>query len=323
MKSIVKYMFVAVALVATAAAYGQKMSGNPLFEGDYADPEGVVFGKTYWIYPTYSAPFEEQLYMDCFSSKDLVTWVKHERIIDNLSIKWLRLALWAPAAVEKDGKYYLFFGANDVHEGEIGGIGVAVADNPAGPFKDLLGKPLIGEIVNGAQPIDQYVFKDKDGSYYMYYGGWSHCNVVKLADDFKSIVPFEDGTLYKEVTPKNYVEGPFMFIRDGKYYFMWSEGGWTGPNYKVAYAISDSPFGPFERRGVILQQDDKIARGAGHHSVVYNKRSDKYYIIYHRRPIDSNKRDNRVTCIEEMHFDENGDILPVVMTQEGVKKDKL
>ena len=323
MKSIVKYMFVAVALVATAAAYGQKMSGNPLFEGDYADPEGVVFGKTYWIYPTYSAPFEEQLYMDCFSSKDLVTWVKHERIIDNSSIKWLRLALWAPAAVEKDGKYYLFFGANDVHEGEIGGIGVAVADNPAGPFKDLLGKPLIGEIVNGAQPIDQYVFKDKDGSYYMYYGGWSHCNVVKLADDFKSIVPFEDGTLYKEVTPKNYVEGPFMFIRDGKYYFMWSEGGWTGPNYKVAYAISDSPFGPFERRGVILQQDDKIARGAGHHSVVYNKRSDKYYIIYHRRPIDSNKRDNRVTCIEEMHFDENGDILPVVMTQEGVKKDKL
>ena len=323
MKSIVKYMFVAVALVATAAAYGQKMSGNPLFEGDYADPEGVVFGKTYWIYPTYSAPFEEQLYMDCFSSKDLVTWVKHERIIDNSSIKWLRLALWAPAAVEKDGKYYLFFGANDVHEGEIGGIGVAVADNPAGPFKDLLGKPLIGEIVNGAQPIDQYVFKDKDGSYYMYYGGWSHCNVVKLADDFKSIVPFEDGTLYKEVTPKNYVEGPFMFIRDGKYYFMWSEGGWTGPNYKVAYAISDSPFGPFERRGVILQQDDKIARGAGHHSVVYNKRSGKYYIIYHRRPIDSNKRDNRVTCIEEMHFDENGDILPVVMTQEGVKKDKL
>ncbi|MBQ2033033.1 MAG: family 43 glycosylhydrolase, partial [Alistipes sp.] len=160
-------------------------------------------------------------------------------------------------------------------------------------------------------------------TYYMYYGGWGRCNVVKLSDDFRSLVPFEDGSLYKEVTPKDYVEGPFMFMRNGKYYFMWSEGGWTGPNYKVAYAISDSPFGPFERRGVILQQDDKIARGAGHHSVVYNKRSKKYYIIYHRRPIDSNKRDNRVTCIEEMHFDENGDILPVVMTQEGVKKDKL
>lgn len=323
MNRIFRVLLIVLAVSCSVAAYGQKTSGNPLFEGDYADPEGVVFGKTYWIYPTISAPFEEQLHLDCFSSKDLVNWVKHERIIDASRIKWLRLALWAPAAVQKDGKYYLFFGANDVHEGEIGGIGVAVADNPAGPFEDLLGRPLIGEIVNGAQPIDQYVFQDKDGTYYMYYGGWSHCNVVKLADDFKSIVPFEDGSLYKEVTPENYVEGPFMFIRDGKYYFMWSEGGWTGPHYKVAYAIADSPLGPFKRQGVILQQDDKIARGAGHHSVVYNPRSDKYYIIYHRRPIDSNKRDNRVTCIEELHFDEAGNILPVVMTHEGVKKDKL
>ena len=322
MKNTLKNLCLAAVLLMAVGCEEQR-AGNPIFAGDYADPEGVIFGDTYWIYPTFSAAFDDQLHFDCFSSKDLITWTKHERIIDNSRISWLRRALWAPAAVEKDGKYYLFFGANDVHEGEIGGIGVAVADNPAGPFEDLLGKPLIGEIVNGAQPIDQYVFKDKDGTYYMYYGGWRHCNVVKLADDFSSIVPFEDGTMYKEVTPENYVEGPFMFIRDGKYYFMWSEGGWTGPDYKVAYAISDSPFGPFERKGVILQQDETVARGAGHHSVVRNPRSGKYYIIYHRRPIDSDVRDNRVTCIEEMRFDENGDILPVVMTHEGVAKDRL
>ncbi len=312
-----------VALFVSAVAYGQKTAGNPIAEGDYADPEGVVFGKTYWIYPTWSDRFENQLHFDCFSSKDLVKWKKHERIIDNSAISWLRLALWAPAAVEKDGKYYLFFGANDVHPGEVGGIGVAVADKPQGPFKDLIGKPLINDIVNGAQPIDQFVFQDKDGTYYMYYGGWGHCNIVKMADDFKSIVPFEDGTMYKEVTPKGYVEGPFMFIRDGKYYFMWSEGGWGGPHYRVAYAIADSPFGPFERKGVILQQDPEVATGAGHHSVLHNPKSDKYYIVYHRRPLGSNKRDNRVTCIDEMHFAPNGDILPVKMTFEGVKKDKL
>ena len=316
-------LFAALAIVVAASAYGQKRSGNPIAEGDYADPEGVVFGKTYWIYPTWSDRYENQLHFDCFSSKDLVKWTKHERIIDKSAISWLRMALWAPAAVEKGGKYYLFFGANDVHQGEIGGIGVAVADKPQGPFKDLLGKPLINDIVNGAQPIDQFVFKDKDGTYYMYYGGWGHCNIVKLADDFKSIVPFPDGTMYKEVTPKNYVEGPFMFIRDGKYYFMWSEGGWGGPHYRVAYAISDSPFGPFERKGVILQQDPEVATGAGHHSVMHNPKSDKYYIVYHRRPLGSNKRDNRVTCIDEMHFAPNGDILPVKMTFEGVKKDKL
>ncbi|MBO5892761.1 MAG: glycoside hydrolase family 43 protein [Alistipes sp.] len=316
-------LFAVLAIVVAASAYGQKTSGNPIAEGDYADPEGVVFGKTYWIYPTWSDRYENQLHFDCFSSKDLVKWTKHERIIDQSSISWLRMALWAPAAVEKDGKYYLFFGGNDVHQGEIGGIGVAVADKPQGPFKDLLGKPLINDIVNGAQPIDQFIFQDKDGTYYMYYGGWGHCNIVKLADDFKSIVPFPDGTMYKEVTPKNYVEGPFMFIRDGKYYFMWSEGGWGGPHYKVAYAISDSPFGPFERKGVILQQDPEVATGAGHHSVIHNPKSDKYYIVYHRRPLGSNKRDNRVTCIDEMHFAPNGDILPVKMTFEGVKKDKL
>lgn len=177
MKNNLRNVFL-VAMLALAVACEEQRAGNPIFEGDYADPEGVVFGDTYWIYPTFSAAFDDQLHFDCFSSKDLITWTKHERIIDNSRISWLRRALWAPAAVEKDGKYYLFFGANDVHEGEIGGIGVAVADNPAGPFEDLLGKPLIGEIVNGAQPIDQYVFKDKDGTYYMYYGGWRHCNVV-------------------------------------------------------------------------------------------------------------------------------------------------
>ena len=78
---------------------------------------------------------------------------------------------------------------------------------------------LIDKIVNGAQPIDQFVFRDDDGSYYMYYGGWHHCNMVKLSDDLLSIVPFDDGTLYKSVTPENYVEGPFMLKRNGKYYF--------------------------------------------------------------------------------------------------------
>lgn len=324
MKKISKILFLAAALVASVAAYGQKTAGNPIFEGDYADPEGVVFGKTYWIYPTYSAPFHKQLYLDCFSSKDLVTWTKHERIIDQTRIKWLTNALWAPAALEKDGKYYLFFSGNNIQNDEqVGGIGVAVADNPAGPFEDLLGKPLIDKIVNRAQPIDQFVFQDKDGSYYMYYGGWGRCNVVKMADDFKSIVPFPDGTMYKEVTPKNYVEGPFMFIRDGKYYFMWSEGGWTGPHYRVAYAISDSPFGPFERKGVILQQDPEVATGAGHHSVMYNKKKDQYFMVYHRRPLGSNDGNNRVTCIDLLEFDKDGNILPVKMTFEGVKKMKL
>jgi beta-xylosidase len=299
-----------------------KTSGNPLFEGWYADPEAIIFDKKYWIYPTYSAPYDKQVFFDAFSSPDLVTWTKHPRIMDTASVKWARRAVWAPSIIEKDGKYYLFFGANDIQsDQEYGGIGVAVADKPEGPFRDLLGKPLVDKFHNGAQPIDQFVYRDSDNKYYLIYGGWRHCNIAQLKEDFTGFIPYEDGTVFKEITPQGYVEGPFMFKKDNKYYFMWSEGGWTGPDYSVAYAISDSPFGPFKRVGKILQQDFKIANGAGHHSVIHVK--DKWYIIYHRRPLTEKDGNSRMTCIERMYFDEQGMIKPVVITNEGVERNKI
>ena len=288
----------------------KKHAGNPVFPGKYADPEAVIWDDEYWIFPTASLPFKEQTYLDAFSSKDLVNWTKHERIIDNNEVKWLWQAMWAPSIIRKDGSYYLFFAGNDMHEKGEGGIGVAKADRPEGPYKDILGKPLIDEVINGAQPIDQFVFKDTDGTYYMYYGGWRHCNVCKLNDDFTGLVPFEDGEYYKEVTPENY-------------YFMWSEGGWTGPNYCVAYAIADNPLGPFKRESVILKQDPQVGTGAGHHSIIHNERNDKWYIVYHRHPLGSSLGHDREVCIDEMFFDENGKILPVKMTFEGVAKAKL
>lgn len=299
-------------------------SGNPIFPGWYADPEGAVFGKQFWVYPTYSAPYNEQVFLDAFSSPDLVNWTKHSRIISTNEVKWAWRAMWAPAIVKNDGKYFLFFGANDIQKDEeAGGIGVAVADHPEGPFKDYLGKPLIDKFHNGAQPIDQFVFKDKDGQFYLYYGGWRHCNAAKLKKDFTGFEPFADGTTFKEVTPQGYVEGPFMFIRNGKYYFMWSEGGWTGPNYSVAYAIADSPLGPFKRIGKVLQQDPNVATGAGHHSVIQLPGKDVYYIVYHRRPLGERDGNHRVTCIDRMEFDEQGGIKPVKITFEGVERVKL
>lgn len=299
-------------------------SGNPVFPGWYADPEGVIFGQQYWIYPTFSAPYDQQVYMDAFSSPDLVNWTKHPRVLDTAAVPWVKRALWAPAIVEKEGRYFLFFSGNDIQKDEeYGGIGVAVADRPEGPFKDHLGKPLIDKFHHGAQPIDQFVFLDKDGSYYMYYGGWRHCNIAKLNKDFTGFEPLPTGELFKEVTPQGYVEGPFMFIRNGKYYFMWSEGGWTGPNYSVAYAIADSPFGPFKRINKILQQDPKVATGAGHHSVIRNPLTNRYYIVYHRRPLTETDGNHRETCIEEMKFDDQGYIIPVTITFEGVAASPL
>ena len=306
------------------ASWQRASSGNPVLPGWYADPEAHVFDGEYWIYPTYSAPYDQQTFMDAFSSKDLVTWTKHERVLDVVRVRWAKRALWAPSIVEKNGWYYLFFGANDIQNNEqVGGIGVARARSPAGPFEDHLGKPLIDRFHNGAQPIDQHVFKDRDGAYYIVYGGWRHCNIARLNDDFTGFVPFADGSTFKEITPQGYVEGAFMLVKDKKYYFMWSEGGWTGPDYAVAYAIGSSPFGPFERIGKILQQDPAVATGAGHHSILQSPASARQYIVYHRRPLGERDRNHRVVCIDELQFDADGRILPVAITTTGVARDPL
>lgn len=312
-------MLLAVGCLGGSSLLAQR-SGNPLFPGWYADPEAAVFGKEFWIYPTYSDKYEKQVFFDAFSSPDLVHWKKHPRILDSSAVKWAHKAMWAPAIVEKGGRYYFFFGANDIQsDQEYGGIGVAVSDKPGGPFKDYLGKPLVDKFHNAAQPIDQFVFHDRDGKYYLIYGGWRHCNIAQLKDDFTGFIPFEDGSTFKEITPGQYVEGPYMFVRNNKYYFMWSEGGWTGPDYSVAYAMSDSPFGPFTRIGKILQQDTTVATGAGHHSIIRVPGKDEWYIVYHRRPLTEKDGNARVTCIDQMKFDEKGFIRPVVITREGVK----
>ncbi|HEX2969491.1 MAG TPA: glycoside hydrolase family 43 protein [Bacteroidales bacterium] len=324
MKKKLHFLLLLFAIFISGCSGKKYFSGNPVFPGWYADPEGTVYGKKYWIYPTYSAPYKDQVFLDAFSSKDLTNWEKHSGILDTSDVKWAKKAMWAPSVIEREGMYFLLFGANDIQsDEEYGGIGVAVADKPGGPYRDYLGKPLIDKFHNDAQPIDQFVFRDKDDKLYLIYGGWRHCNIVRLKDDLSGIIPMDDGTLFREITPDGYVEGPFMFIRNGKYYFMWSEGGWTGPDYSVAYAISNSPFGPFERIGKILQQDPAIATGAGHHSVIQVPGKDQYYIVYHRRPLDQKDRNARVTCIDKLEFDENGFIKPVRITNEGVPSQKL
>lgn len=335
------------ALVLPNAAQGRaEAQARPLIDGWYADPEIRIFANRYWIYPTYSAdrhtpappsrlsawqreqrraphiwaPFLRQTFLDAFSSPDLVHWTRHPRVLDVAQVGWAAYAMWAPSAINHRGRYYLFFGANDLKsDAQVGGIGVAVATRPEGPFRDAIGRPLIGTIEQGAQPIDQMVFRDDDGSLYLYYGGWKHCNVARLSDDCTAIRPFADGSRFKSITPSpDYVEGPFMAKRDGVYYLMWSENDWTGPDYRVAYATAPGPLGPFTPRGVILQQDARIARGAGHHSLVRIPGSDDWYIVYHRRPLGERDGNHREIAIDRLHFRRDGSIAPVVMTAGGV-----
>src|SRR4029078_10554843 len=88
-------LFGAATVAGQTPAAPPKTVGNPVIEGWYADPEAHVFGDRYWIFATYSAPYDQQTFMDCFSSPDLATWTKHPRIIDTAVIKGARRGMWA------------------------------------------------------------------------------------------------------------------------------------------------------------------------------------------------------------------------------------
>jgi GH43 family beta-xylosidase len=302
------------AYAAVPPDYSTAEAGNPFVDGWYADPDVAIYNNRYWVFPTSSRPYSEQTYLDAFSSPDLINWTKHPNVLTTANVSWAHRAVWAPAPVQRNGKYYLYFAANDIQSNsETGGIGVAVADRPEGPYVDAIGKPLIGQFVNGAQPIDQDVFIDSDGQAYMYYGGWGHANVVKLNNDMTSLGRFDDGSAFKEITPANYTEGSQMFKKNGKYYLMWSEDYWGGPNYSVSYAMSDSPTGPFNRVGKVLTQDPAVATGSGHNSVLNVPGTDIWYIVYHRRPLSETDANHRQLSYDRMYFNSDGTIQPVTM----------
>lgn len=288
---------------------------NPVIPGWYADPEARTYGGRHYVYATRSfTEYTRQMNLDAFSSVDLIHWQTHEGIIAMEDFPWIWRAVWAPTQLEHNGRHYLVFASNDIQQdGEAGGLEIAVADTPEGPYRGYLHRPLIDRFIHGAQPIDAHLFKDEDGAVYLYYGGWGHCNVGRMNEDMTGFVPFADGQLLRSVTPPGYVEGPCMIKKDGQYYLMWSMGGWTNGTYRVAYGVSTSPLGPFANHGTILERQEPVAEGPGHHGYLHLPDRDEWLIVYHRRIIGDPEPGNRMLCIDRLEF-ADGAILPVRMT---------
>lgn len=287
---------------------------NPIVNGYFADPEARFYEGRYYIYVTKSfTSYTDQMNIDAFSSDDLVHWEKHTDIIDISGFPYIHRAVWAPTIIEKNSKYYLIFASNDIQsDSEIGGLEIAVSDSPVGPFKSFVGKSLIDKFINSAQPIDAHLFKDDDGTVYLYYGGWHHCNVAVMNSEMNGFVPFGDGSLFKEITPENYTEGPCMLKRNGIYHFMWSEGNWTNGTYHVCASHSFDPL-TINKKGKIILDSSEIANGPGHHGYINIEGTDEWLIVYHRRIIGDKEPGHRVLCIDKLNFD--GDkIVPVIMT---------
>ncbi|PKB18004.1 family 43 glycosylhydrolase [Flavobacterium sp. 5] len=304
-----------------------KVNNNPVLEGYYADPDILYSNKTkkYYIYPT-SDGFDgwSGYYFKTFSSDNLVDW-KDEGIIIDLKkdVTWANRNAWAPCIVEKKikGKYKYFYYFTAAQK-----IGVAVSDNPTGPFKDR-GKAIVStrpEGITNGQEIDPDVFTDpKTGKSYLYWGNM-YMGVAELNPDMVSLKP---GSTKVIAVNDSFREGTYVIYRNGKYYFFWSEDDTRSPNYKVRYAISDSPVGP-----LVMPKNNTVLQGikeqgiyaTGHNSVLQIPNKDEWYITYHRfsYPTGIKMGDaggfHREVCIDKLEFDKDGYIIQVTPTLEGI-----
>ena len=300
---------------------------NPVLNGYYADPEVLYSEKTgkFYIYPTTDGFTNwSGNYFKCFSSDNLVDWTDEGTILQlGKDVSWAKHNAWAPCIIEKkiDGnyKYFYYFTAEQK-------IGVAVSDNPAGPFVDS-GKPLIDSRPVGitrGQVIDQDVFTDpKTGKSHLYWGNGFMAG-AELNDDMTSIKQ-ETLTILK---PDNtFREGTYVFYRKGVYYFMWSEGDTRSENYRVRYATSTSPLGTFtipENNLVIAKDKESGIFGTGHNSVLQIPGKDEWYIVYHRfnypKGITQGSAAGyyREVCIDKMEFNTDGSIKQVMPTHHGI-----
>ena len=289
---------------------------NPIVNGWYADPESRVFNGKVYMYVTNSLPFVEQQNLDLVTTEDMSNFKVYHDILDMPTFRGARFAIWAPTVIDKNGKYYIIFAANNIRtEAEIGGLYIGVSDSPEGPFKNLFtdGRPLLNAIYNNAQPIDAHLFKDDDGSVYLYYGGWRHMMVCKMND---SMDGFEEmplpscGGIAREITPKDYVEAPYVMKIDGKYHLMYSSGNWTNGSYCVKGAVSDSPCAEFKYYGDILKASE-IADGPGHNSAFCFR--GVWYVAYHRRIVGDLNPHHRMLCVDLLPLND-GKLNSVTMT---------
>ncbi|NCD68124.1 family 43 glycosylhydrolase [Mucilaginibacter agri] len=296
------YLCASVAGITNAQTTDTLHAPSPVLPGVYADPNIAVFNSRFYIYPTTDGTTGwKSTSFTCWSSANLIDW-KNEGVILDLprDLTWAKERAWAPTIAFKNNKYYYYYSA-DVN------IGVAVADKPTGPFTDPIGKPLIPKGTRRGQMIDPMAFVDDDGQAYLYFGQ-GQCNIAKLSADMVSL----DTSKIVSFKPEGYNEGPFMIKRKGIYYLMWSEYDTRDPRYSIAYATSTSPMGPFKKAvGFPVLKGKGVVKGAGHHSVVQVPGTDNWYIAYHRFKIPDGNGYNRETCISPLHFDANGDILPV------------
>lgn len=306
-------------LIALAAVGLSATADNPIIGGQFtADPTARVFGGRLYLYPSHDipSPIESLKEWFCmadyhvFSSDNLIDWTDHGMILDQKQVPWANgesYAMWAPDCVEKNGTYYFYFPMQPAGEGRRGfNVGVAFAQSPEGPFTPL------PTPIEGIMGIDPCVLTDDDGSSYIYWSGMG-LRGARLADN---MIQLASEPAVMEGLPEGFKEGPFAFKRDGHYYltFPWVRGG-EGGTETLAYAMSDNPLGPWEFKGLIMEEWPDGC-WTNHHSLV--EYDGQWYIFYHHNDYSPEFDKRRSARADRVEFASDGTIVQVKPTLRGV-----
>lgn len=234
-----------------------------------------------------------------------MTWTHHGEILRlGEDVEWASQRAWAPALVERDGRFYLYFTADQ-------NIGVAVGDRPEGPFIDL-GRPLVAAGDFEGTMIDPSVFIDDDGVPYLYWGN-EVAHGVRLNEDMVSF----DRSAVQSWRPHGYREAAWVHRRGDVYYLTWSEDDTRSEDYRVRYATGAGPLGPWSHRGILLAKDpERGILGTGHHSIARVPGTDDWVIAFHRFAIPDGHGYRREVLFAPLHHAADDLIAPVDIPRE-------
>ena len=313
------FMSIALAVGYNGYAYAQQnqVSGNPVIKNKFtADPAAFVHGDSVYLYtghdeaPAGKSGYQMQEWL-CFSSADMVNWKEHPVPLNVKDFSWAKGDAWASQVIERNGKYYWYLA---MEHGAIPGkaIGVAVADKPTGPFKDALDRALITNNMTSPESkmmwddIDPTVMIDTDGQAYLFWGN-HQCYYAKLKKNMVEL----DGDI-KTINLPDFTEAPWIHQHNGWYYLSYA----TGFPEKISYSMSRSINGPWVAKGILNELAGNS--NTNHQAIIEFK--GRNYFIYHNGGLTVNGGSfRRSVCIDDLYYNPDGTIKPIVMTTAGVK----
>ena len=287
------------------------------------DPHIRIYGERAYLYASHDySPDNSRFDMrdwQVWSSEDLLNWRLESTLRpEDTYIGRPFDGCWATDAIEKDGKYYWYFSEVDNAAG-IHQIGMVVGETPAGPWFDVLGRPLLANRSVDTEVYDPCLFKDDDGSVYILFGVWDYYT-APLADDMLSIS--EAPRRVEIIDPQGpYGKGKtddkvYLHKREGIYYLSWGS----------YYATSESVHGPFRYRGCIVDPEkieERFRRSTWPHGPTQGRHGSffewkgRWFFAYCEMCFSGN-RYYRDFWISDVEYRENGDIEPIVIDSRAV-----